>query len=335
MLLQHLTYKRPKHLGKLKEVGILRYLSLMVPPKNIGNEAVHKEKGDSVEKAATIAASLDAEQDSGNITKTQSTAIPNVPISQEISTGGSPRCQEAMGGTIAYTRSERVPTPSYDSPLLGGNTLGSDEEILEHHDLMDFVPPTPHDSPLSGGHIPGSDEGRPNINELMVIYTNLSNRVLALETSKTAQDLVIKKLKKKVKILEKKLRERTSGLNLFKIGISKRNSLDKEDVSEQERKSDKTRPMSEEGEFDDIDDMVDDAIRNVEVNTGNAVNTATTRVSVASAPVTTDGVSISATEPITPPTTTTTAFEDEDLTIAQTLVKMRRWRMAKRKRSCL
>ncbi|GJS93468.1 hypothetical protein Tco_0800436 [Tanacetum coccineum] len=63
------------------------------------------------------------------------------------------------------------------------------------------------------------------------------------------------------------------------------------------------------------------------------VNTAGTEVYTASAPVTTAGVSISTAEPITtasvnittaepitPPTTITTIFEDEDLTIAQTLV---------------
>ncbi|GJV21799.1 hypothetical protein Tco_1370819 [Tanacetum coccineum] len=122
-------------------------------------------------------------------------------------------------------------------------TPGSDEERLEQDDLMDFVPPTPYDSPLSGGYTPGSDEGRPNINELMAICTNLSNRVLALEQSKTAQDLVIQKLKKKVKRLEKKQRARTPGMKLFKIGTSKRKSLDKENVSKQGRKSDKTKPI--------------------------------------------------------------------------------------------
>ncbi|GJU55430.1 hypothetical protein Tco_1229144 [Tanacetum coccineum] len=136
----------------------------------VSNEAVHKELGGKVERAATTTASLDAEQDS---------------------------VQEAMRGIIAQARSERVPTPSYDSPLLGCNTPRSDEERLEQDDLIDFVPPTPHDSPLSGGHTPGSDKGRPNINELMAICTHLSNRVLALETSKAAQDLVINKLKKK------------------------------------------------------------------------------------------------------------------------------------------
>ncbi|GKC85791.1 hypothetical protein Tco_1141508 [Tanacetum coccineum] len=53
------------------------------------------------------------------------------------------------------------------------------------------------------------------------------------------------------------------------------------------------------------------------------VYTATTRVSVVSAPVTTTGVAISTVEPRTPPTTAATAFIYEDLTIAQTLIKMK------------
>ncbi|GKA41147.1 hypothetical protein Tco_0733740 [Tanacetum coccineum] len=159
------------------------------------------------------------------------------------------------------------------------------------------------------------------------IFVNLALMgVLALETSKSAQDLVIKKLEKKVKRLEKKQRARTLGMKLFKIGTSRRKSLDKENVSKQERNL-KTRPMFEEGDFDDdFDDMVNEEIENVKrdtINAGGAVNTATTGVSATSASVTTAGVSISTAEPRTPPTTTTTAFEYEDLTIAQTLVKMR------------
>ncbi|GKB56948.1 hypothetical protein Tco_0913134 [Tanacetum coccineum] len=240
------------------------------PPEKVNYEAIHKELGDIVEGATTTAANLDVEQDSGNILKPQSTEIPNVPLSQGIGIGG-------------------------------GNTLESDEERLEQDDLTNFVPPTPHDSPLLGGYTHGSDEGRPNINELMAIYANLSNKVLALETSKTAQDLVIKK----------------------------RKSLDKENVSKQGRNL-KTRPMFEEGDFDDdfddIDDMENEARENVEgytVNTSGAVNTATTGVSAASASVTITGVFISTAKPRTPLTTTTTVFEDKDLTIAQTLVKMR------------
>ncbi|GKF04821.1 hypothetical protein Tco_0035489, partial [Tanacetum coccineum] len=156
--------------------------------------------------------------------------------------------------------SERVLTPSYDSPLLGGNTPGSDEERIKQDDLTDFIPPTPYDSSLSGGHIPGSDEGRPNINELIVICTNLSNRVLALETSKIAQGLVIRELKKKVRKLEKKLRARSPRMKLFKIGTSKIKSLDEEYVSKQGRKSDKTKPMFDDSNFVELD--VDNAMEN-------------------------------------------------------------------------
>ncbi|GKD79271.1 hypothetical protein Tco_1341892 [Tanacetum coccineum] len=88
--------------------------------------------------------------------------------------------------------------------------------------------------------------------------------------------------------------------------------------------------MFKEGDFDDdfndIDDMMNEAIKNVEGDTANAggvVNTATTRVSAASALVTTASVSISTAEPRTPTTTTTTIFKDDDLTIAQTLIKTR------------
>ncbi|GKF10570.1 hypothetical protein Tco_0048496, partial [Tanacetum coccineum] len=56
-----------EHLGMSKEVGTPRYLSLVVPLKKVGDEAVHKELGDRMERAATTASSLEAEQDSGNI----------------------------------------------------------------------------------------------------------------------------------------------------------------------------------------------------------------------------------------------------------------------------
>ncbi|GJW12385.1 hypothetical protein Tco_1578212 [Tanacetum coccineum] len=58
--------KSVKHIGKSKEVGTLRYLSLVVPLTKVGDEAVHKELGDRMERAATTASSLEAEQDSGS-----------------------------------------------------------------------------------------------------------------------------------------------------------------------------------------------------------------------------------------------------------------------------
>ncbi|GJV83609.1 hypothetical protein Tco_1523507 [Tanacetum coccineum] len=251
----------------LQEDTQLPQTSVLVP--NVADEAVFKEWDDNVERAATTDASLDAEQDSGNILKTQSTAIPNVPLYQEIGTGGSPRCQEAMGGIIAQTRSERVPTPSYDSPLLGGNTP-----------------------------------------------------VLDLEKEKDAQAVEILKLKKRVKQLKRKAKSSIPPpkRRLYNHVDSSDDILDEENVSKQGRYNDKTKPMFDDSDFaelDDINNMVDDAMDNVE---GDAETQG--RNSTGDA-VTTAGVSISAVEPRTPPITTTTVFEDEDLTIAQTLVKMR------------
>ncbi|GKA10606.1 hypothetical protein Tco_0690039 [Tanacetum coccineum] len=232
-----------------------------------------------------------------------------------------------MGGVIAQTRSERASKHSYDSPLPGGNTPRSDEERIEQDDLTDFLPPTPYVSPLLGGHTPGSDEGRPNINELMAICTNLSNRVLALEQSKTAQDLVIRKLKKKVKKLEKKLRARTPGMKLFKIGTSKRKSLDEEYVSKQGRKSDKIKPVFDDSDFAELD--VDNAMENIEGdaktqgrNTAKQITTAGYTVNTASIDVSAAGLlNVSTVDPST--STTGDIFKDEMITIADTLVAIR------------
>ncbi|GKF25570.1 hypothetical protein Tco_0081464, partial [Tanacetum coccineum] len=49
------------------------------PLEKVGDEAVHKELGDKMERAATTASSLEAEQNSGNINRTQSMATLNEP----------------------------------------------------------------------------------------------------------------------------------------------------------------------------------------------------------------------------------------------------------------
>ncbi|GJR46362.1 hypothetical protein Tco_1314465 [Tanacetum coccineum] len=58
----------------------------------------------STSVAATTASSLEAEQDSGNITKTRSNETPNVSSSLGTTSGGGPWCQETTGDTIAQTR---------------------------------------------------------------------------------------------------------------------------------------------------------------------------------------------------------------------------------------
>nr|GEU78359.1 ribonuclease H-like domain-containing protein [Tanacetum cinerariifolium] len=107
------------------------------------------------------------------------------------------------------------------------------------------LPKTICESPLIGVTTLRCDEDSIELKELIVLCSKLFDRVLALEQSKTAQDLVIKKLQKKVKRIERKIKARTPGMTLFKIGNFKRKSLDKENESKHRRYL-KTRPMFEE-----------------------------------------------------------------------------------------
>nr|GEU71010.1 retrovirus-related Pol polyprotein from transposon TNT 1-94 [Tanacetum cinerariifolium] len=165
-----------------------------------------------------------------------------------------------------------------------GHTVGSREDKMEQEtNLTDFVPLTPHDSSLSGGHTPGSDEGRPNLLKLMNICTKLSNRVLALEEAKTPQDKMITRLKLRVRRLERKRKARTS--QPMKIRLFK----DRVETSTDKSLEDK--------------------------GSGEKGGSTTDQVSTAR-------LEVSAATPSTHPTTTT-IFGDEDLTITQTLIKMR------------
>ncbi|GJZ45145.1 hypothetical protein Tco_0592741, partial [Tanacetum coccineum] len=174
------------------------------PIPNVPDEAVYEEWDDRVERATTTAASLDAAHVIGNITKTQSTAIPKVPLPQGIGAGGSTRCQKAMGGSIAQTRYERVPTPPHDSPLPRVNTLGS-------------------------------DEGSMSLQELTVLCTKLFSKVESLEAdlkqTKQVYGAAYTKLIIKVKKLEKTVKT-SQARRRAKIVVSD-NEEDLEDSSKQ------------------------------------------------------------------------------------------------------
>nr|GEX28260.1 hypothetical protein [Tanacetum cinerariifolium] len=105
------------------------------------------------------------------------------------------------------------------------------------------VPAQSNDPSLSRVNTLGSEEDRLKLQKLMELCTKLSERVLYLETTKTAQAKEISSLKRRVKRLEKKKKSRTYGLKrLYKIGLSARvessaeeQSLDEEDASKQGR----------------------------------------------------------------------------------------------------
>ncbi|GJZ97375.1 hypothetical protein Tco_0669828 [Tanacetum coccineum] len=228
------------------------------------DETVHEERGDSMERAATTAASLDAEQDSGNIIRTQSMATLNEPIPQGTGSGSGPRRQDTiLGDRPAQTRFERLSKQSNDPPLSGVNT-------------------------------PGSGEDRLKIMELMEICTKLSDRVLALENVKTAQDLEITN-------------------EVFQSQDSSHS--DDKSLGDQEDASKQGRNIAESDQDEGISFVQEDA--ETQGRYDHEFN-----VTTVSAPITTTGISISTAEPSTPPTTTT-VIEDKDLIIAQTLMKMR------------
>ncbi|GJR28757.1 hypothetical protein Tco_1104989 [Tanacetum coccineum] len=171
------------------------------PTDNVADEAVYKEMDDSLVRAATTVSSLEAEQNNGNIDKTRSKATPNEPSSPGTSSGGGPRRQETMGDTIAQTRSKNVSKLSNDPLLARGNTLRSGEDSLK-------------------------------LKELMELCTNLQNRVIDLEKTKTSQAQEITSLKRRVKRLEKKEGSRIYKLKrLYKVCLSRRvESSNEEDL---------------------------------------------------------------------------------------------------------
>ncbi|GJX45322.1 putative ribonuclease H-like domain-containing protein [Tanacetum coccineum] len=104
-----------------------------------GDETVIKQWEDRMEKAATTASSLEAEQDSGNINRTQSMATLNESFPQGTDSGSGPRCQDTiLGGAEAQTRFEAASKQSNDPPLLRVNTLGSGEDNMKLKELMEF-----------------------------------------------------------------------------------------------------------------------------------------------------------------------------------------------------
>ncbi|GKC02864.1 hypothetical protein Tco_0994474 [Tanacetum coccineum] len=167
-----------------------------------------------------------------------------------------------------------------------------------------------HDSPLLGDHTSEKAEGGLNLEELFVLCTNLSNRVLALETSKDDQATKVLKLKDQINKLKRKCKpsilHHRAWLKSVKRLLMKKRLGRKEYVSKQGRKNAKPEPTLD--VFDDLD---------------ADVSTARLELSTARPDVDAARQEDSVVEPRTPPTTTS-IFDDEDITMAQTLIKMKK-----------
>nr|GEW59323.1 reverse transcriptase domain-containing protein [Tanacetum cinerariifolium] len=257
------------------------------PDLRVDIKVVHKEGGNSFMQAATTA-SLDAQQDNSNITKTQSKATLNEPTSQGEGSGSSLRCQETIRGAMAQIRSEGTLIQSIDPLFSIGYTIRSEEDIMEHDiELTDPVPQTPHDSPLLGGHTPSSDEGSMTLKELTDLCTTLLQKVLDLENVKTAQAKEIASLKKRITKLEQRQSLRFSGFHPFRADEDADTKMIVEDKGNSEKGGSTTETVS------------------------------TTRPDISAA-----RPEVSTSKPKTPPTTTT-LLNNKDVTIDDTLVKMK------------
>nr|GEY67395.1 hypothetical protein [Tanacetum cinerariifolium] len=210
--------------------------------------------------------------------------------------------QETMIGAMAQVRPKGASIQSIDPPLSTSHTVGSGEDRMEHEIVLtDPVPQTSHDPPLLGGHTPGSDEGSMTLNELTDLYTTL---------------------------LQKRQGSRISGFHPFRTATSKRRSLGRRKVSKQGMKN-----LKSQQKFQDIDDLVDEGmnfdldndadIEMIVKDKGNGEKeiSTTETVSTARLDISAARPEVSTAEPKTP--TTTTLFDDEDVTIADTLVKMK------------
>ncbi|GKC01899.1 hypothetical protein Tco_0993509 [Tanacetum coccineum] len=102
-------------------------------------ETIIKEWEDRMERATTTNSSLEAEQDSGNINKTQSMATLNESFPQGTNLGSGSRCQDTiLGGAEAQIRFKAASKQSNDPPLSRVNTLGSGEDNMKLKELMEF-----------------------------------------------------------------------------------------------------------------------------------------------------------------------------------------------------
>ncbi|GKB13560.1 putative ribonuclease H-like domain-containing protein [Tanacetum coccineum] len=183
-----------------------------------------------------------------------------------------------------------------------------------------------NDSPHSGGNTSERAKGSLNLEELLSLCTNLSNRVLALETAKDAQAAKILKLKTRIKKLEKKCKPNISHHRAWLKNVkmlSMKNKLgNKEPVSKQGRKTEAVTEGRQSKENEELNVTHDTKVFEKGGSNEEPVNAAgNIRVSTAFNISTASRLEVSTSTPMTPPTTSS-VFEDEDIFLADALVML-------------
>nr|GEU83992.1 hypothetical protein [Tanacetum cinerariifolium] len=140
---------------------------------------------------------------------------------------------------------------------------------------------------------------------------HLSQEVTHLEAKEIAS------LKKRVTKLEQRQISRILGFHPFRAGTSRRHSLGRRNLSKQKRKN-----LKSQQKFQDIDDLVDEEVIVKDKGSGEKGGSIAKTISIARLNISAARPEVSTAEPKTPPTTTT-LFDDKDVTITDTLVKMK------------
>ncbi|GJR39186.1 putative ribonuclease H-like domain-containing protein [Tanacetum coccineum] len=192
------------------DVGRFQYLVSSIGM--VSNEAVHKELGDIMERAATTASSLEAEQDSVKtawhklnirhikyaLTKSPTIYVSYIKQFWKIAIANTKDNREVKLTATIDGHVKTIIEASLRRHLKlkdhGGVTSLPKSEIFEQLALIGYATdldkltfqkeehvPTPHKSPLHSVHSYGSDEGRLQQTDLMNLVTKLFNRIEVLE----------------------------------------------------------------------------------------------------------------------------------------------------------
>ncbi|GKB64204.1 hypothetical protein Tco_0920390 [Tanacetum coccineum] len=255
--------------------------------------------------------------------------------------------QSVGEGSGAPTEPQPTPSPTHPST---GDQSPVTESSSSHHTTQDSRDSlegtngsegvqvhTPYDSPLSGGHTSARAKGALNLQELFVLCTNFSNRVLALETVKDDQAAELLKLRTRIKKLERKCKPSVShhiawlkSVQRLSMKKSTFDDLDAdhgmdyieiEDVVKDGRLSEETEEFKLTADTKEI--VEDKGSGEKGESTEELVSTVVPEiVSTTKLDVDTARQEVIDVEPRTSPTTTS-IFDDEDITMAQTLIKMK------------
>nr|GEY93933.1 hypothetical protein [Tanacetum cinerariifolium] len=245
-------------------------------------------------------------------------------------------------GDDSGTPTESQPTP-FPTPPSAGDQPSLTESSLDHISSQDprvdlrgiggsrgDQVNLPHNSPLLGSHTSDRVEGSFNLKALSTLCTNLSNMVLALETVKDAQAKEILTLKARIKKLKKRCKPSTlhhrAWLRSVSLLSKKKKVSQKKSVSKQGRKNVKSGPTKDGS--DKLDAELDEDMECINTEEAlnerrqNIVDTARPDDDTLGPDVSTARQKLSTAGTTTTPTTTT-IFNDEEMTLADTLIKLK------------